>query len=56
VLKRVDAAELRIAIAAVLTVDADAMLVAHHLSKLGAKKQSGGGSTREIKGGGSGDT
>jgi hypothetical protein len=56
VLKHVDAAELGIVSAAILTVAADAMLVAQHLSKLGTKKQPGGGSTREIKGGGSGET
>ena len=36
VVKHVDAAELRVVIAAVLAVAADAVLVAHHLSKLGA--------------------
>jgi hypothetical protein len=36
VVKLVDAVELLIVIAAVLAIAADAMLIAHHLSKLGA--------------------
>jgi hypothetical protein len=36
IVKHVDAAELRVVVAAVLTVAADAVLVAQHLLKLGA--------------------
>jgi hypothetical protein len=36
VVKHVDTAEVRIVVAAVLAVAADAVLVAHHLPKLGA--------------------
>jgi hypothetical protein len=36
VVKHVDAVELRVAIPAVLTVAAEAVLVAHHLLKIGA--------------------
>jgi hypothetical protein len=65
--KHIDTVELRVVAAAVLAVTVDAVLVAQHLSKLGAhlvtalaslhvkksraKKPHGGGGTREKKGG-----
>jgi hypothetical protein len=67
VVKHVDAAELRVVVAAVLAVAADALLVAQHLLKLGAhlatalarlhvrnlarRSSREAGSTREKKGG-----
>jgi len=55
VVKHVDAAELRIVVAAVLAIAADAVLVAQHLLKLGAhlarRSSLDAGSTREKKSG-----
>jgi type IV secretory pathway TrbF-like protein len=67
VAKHIDAVELRVVVAAVLAVTADAVLVAQHLLKLGAylvtalarlhvqnlarRNSLEAGSTREIKGG-----
>jgi len=62
VVKHVDEVEVRIVAAAVLAAAADAVLVAHHLPKLGAHLVTAGllknsleaGSTRDKKGGGGG--
>jgi hypothetical protein len=68
VVKHVDAAELRIVSAAVLAAAADAILVAHHLPKLGAhlvtarpveevawRQEEGGKKKAKGVGGGGGD-